>query len=134
MAVKVISFTKNDYNWVWNSRFWSQTRWVIPMTSSIQASIEPSKFRKKWESLKRVDISNFGLLVRPIWVHGQMHTCSISPKTYRKVRKLTMDRIFLKMRISRIWTQNFSIVRSMYYSLKYLGAYFLLFLIFESRD
>ena len=42
--VNSLSLASNHWVWIW--LFWSQTGWVIPMTSSIRASKVPYKFTK----------------------------------------------------------------------------------------
>ena len=71
-ASKLFIFRKNDNNRVWISRLWSQTRCVIPITSSIKASIKPFKFRKS-ESLKQVYFSNIKIWLCDFFTANPLH-------------------------------------------------------------
>ena len=105
----------NNY-WVWIWLFWGQTWWVIPMTSSILASKDLAKNRKKWFSQNSINKSKFRLWIRLYIINTSIVIFSDSPKPYRKVRKFTMDWNWQKMAFSRFWRRKVSLLRSEYYS------------------
>ena len=77
--------------WVWIFVFWGQSRWVIPMTSSIDRLKRPLRFGKNIVSRNRLIFSKFRLLVLFSYVNPSGVTCFVSSKHYRKVRKFSMD-------------------------------------------
>ena len=118
--------------WVWILLFWSQTRWVIPMTSSIDRLKRPLRFGKDIISRNRFIFFKFRLLVLFFYVNTSGVTCSVSPEHYRKVRKFSMGWKSIRHNFSRVKGRKFSFSRSEYYSFKYLGRYFSFF-IFSSH-
>ena len=60
-AQNINSFSLTNNCWVWVLFFWGQILWVIPMTSSIKASMKPTKYTKNPGSLKRMKKFDFEL-------------------------------------------------------------------------
>ena len=87
---------------VWILLFWSQTRWVIPMTSSIDRLKRPLRFGKNIVSRNRLIFLKFRLLVLLSYVNTSGVTCSVSPEYYRKVRKFSMDWKPIRHNFSRV--------------------------------
>ena len=114
--------------WVWILLFWGQTRWVIPMTSSIDRLKRPLRFGKNIVSRNRFIFLKFRLLVLFSYVDTSGVTCSVSPEYYRKVRKFSMGWKSIRHSFSRVKNRKFSFVCSEYYSFKYLVRYFSFFI------
>ena len=122
----------NSLSWnhnyqVWILRFWGQSRWVIPMTSSIEASKDLAKNSKKSLSQILVGKSYFGLFDRLYIINTRNNIFSISPKPYRKVRKFTIDWNKQKVIFARFCCEKFSLLRSECYLFDYLERYFAFF-------
>jgi len=97
------------------------------MTSSILASKDLAKNRKKWFSQNSINKSKSRLWIRLYIINTSIVIFSDSPKPYRKVRKFTMDWNWQKMVFSRFWRRKVSLLHSEYYSSNCLERYFAFF-------
>ena len=130
--IRTCSLPQTENYWIRISLFWGQKWWVIPMTSLIQALEEPVKITSGSFSQEPMDKVEIWLLIRLYIINSSPDIFYFSPKSYRKVRKNTMDWNYPGIIFSGFWNEKLQIFRFLYYSLKYLACYFA-FLTFSSH-
>ena len=87
-CVSSLSLTNNC--WVWILLFWGQSRWFIPMTSSIEHSKRLFRIGKNIFSQNRLIFGKNGRWILFYITYTSWVPSSDSPKSYRKVRKISM--------------------------------------------
>ena len=98
-------------------------RWVIPMTSSNEASKVLTKNRKLYFFPKPRNEFNFWHLNRYFDINDYGTSSSVSPKSYRKIRKITMDWNSTGIHFLQFWSEKILFFRSRYYWLNCVGDF-----------